>query len=419
MLSLLACGVACGGTADRSDEGAAEGALIGGGVPAMAQRQELKPVVYLGRCTATKVGPRHFLTAAHCILARVAPSHRSLGRRYPLRCRTTRTAPTSIALNASAGPSWSTFRSTSRGRRRAKFGACRTINRSVAAPSASRAQAQAYTGGASDVALVVMKDLAPPTQSGEVNHSVRDLPEIPVTTKALVAGEAVTLAGYGCSGDAAAPPSWLRNNILRIGATKVVDGNASVGAVSDDWKQLGARYLFTENVSSRALATREDRSSSNAAPLAAKRGPSRGFTRASPRRATTTSSPTGTRASTTARRFDRRTPIPARVHRYSFRWATLAASRRRHRSLLTGILTDPRRTRSQARLVEANEARQHREVDEEATRVAHGRRRGALRCHHPRTTTGRAARDATIAVPVARFRAGAHRHRVGDAQCRA
>ncbi len=249
MLSLLACGVACGGTADRSDEGAAEGALIGGGVPAMAQRQELKPVVYLGRCTATKVGPRHFLTAAHCILAESALTPFP-GKEISIEMSNYEDGPYVDRVERQRWPFLEHISLDEPWQEACKIWSVSDDQQNRCRTVGFTRNAQAYTGGASDVALVVMKDLAPPTQSGEVNHSVRDLPEIPVTTKALVAGEAVTLAGYGCSGDAAAPPSWLRNNILRIGATKVVDGNASVGAVSDDWKQLGARYLFTENVSS-------------------------------------------------------------------------------------------------------------------------------------------------------------------------
>jgi hypothetical protein len=62
-LSLSACALDAVPEGDVEELGASQGELVGGHV---ASEAEYPATVYLGGCTGVKVGPRHFLSAAHC-----------------------------------------------------------------------------------------------------------------------------------------------------------------------------------------------------------------------------------------------------------------------------------------------------------------------------------------------------------------
>lgn len=239
-LSLFGSLVACGGEGATDGTSADEGALTQSHVPAQAERETFKPVVALGKCSATKVGPRHFLTAAHCVLSNEGIAR--AGEQLSIEMSNYR----DVVIKRVERQRWPTIEKVIVDQ--SWLQKCRDLQYT----STCRDVDFTRKAGGGDIALVIVKDEDPPTESLTVNHSVRDIPSMPILARTLAAGEGVLLAGYGdavnaCSGDPTLGDSMLKVWELRIGETKVLDGAARPGAVADDFAILRDHFLFSDS----------------------------------------------------------------------------------------------------------------------------------------------------------------------------
>ncbi len=166
-VALAGGGVACSGAAGDTSEDA-DGALINGEVAAATEFPATVQIV--GNCTAAKVGPRHILTAAHCVRdarGTIRPDF-APGHSVPLRLRRGQENPATENF---------TIATTSLHPRIVEV--CKTIG--------CNGMASAERRDAPDVAVIV------------VTADLDGVPEAPVDLDPPLAGDEVTILGYGCT----------------------------------------------------------------------------------------------------------------------------------------------------------------------------------------------------------------------------
>jgi hypothetical protein len=169
-VSLLACQSE---TQSSADEGVAlsEDALVGGHV---AEESEYPTTVFIGNCTGTKVGPLHFLTAAHCVNA----SNTSL---FVTTDNNAQSGVTLPVLSVNIHP---------------EYAQCTACN------------GNDDFGMRPDVALLIVSELTP------------DIPIADIDPSPVAVGDEVTLTGYGCENGVGQPSGPAR---LKVGDTHSVD----------------------------------------------------------------------------------------------------------------------------------------------------------------------------------------------------
>ena len=235
--SLVACGG--GGAADDSSSDG-EGALTQSRVPSQAERETFKPVVALGKCTATKVGPRHFLTAAHCVLSNEGMA--AAGEQISIEMSNYQ----DVVIKRVERQRWPTIEKVVVDQ--SWLEKCKDLRYT----STCRDVEFTKKAGGGDIALVVVKDEAPPTESLTVNHSVRDIPSMPVLARSLAKNDAVVLAGYGdavkaCGNDpTSVGDSMLKVWELRVSQSKVIDGTGRPQPVVTDFDLLKDHFVFSD-----------------------------------------------------------------------------------------------------------------------------------------------------------------------------
>lgn len=216
-VALAVTGAAACATEAVGDDGLAsarDDALIEG---RLALAGQFPATVYIqGLCTATKIAPKRFLTAAHCVLD---PATVSL--RYPPG------APIALAHDPSKGyasvvvsavhvhPSW-----------------LKACDESYCAAAAVTARLDA-----ADVAVI---DLA---------TDLEDVPVAPIDSTPLAGGDHVTVTGFGCTVGVYAPEP-LGRGALRYGETSLIDADRAVHDGSpvraSDVSQVAAIYALTQ-----------------------------------------------------------------------------------------------------------------------------------------------------------------------------
>lgn len=165
---------ACSLQSESESLGSRDDELVGGHV---AVESEYPATVSIGGCTATKVGPRHFLTAAHCV-------DESLQQ-----------------LNVTPDNNAQNFRSL-------------TVSAVHRHPEYTNCTACAGDGSMNDfgfkpdAALVVVQELS------------ADIPEAVIDATPVAVGDAITLTGYGCENGVGQPSGPSR---LKVGDTHAVD----------------------------------------------------------------------------------------------------------------------------------------------------------------------------------------------------
>lgn len=163
--------------ASRTDE------LVGGRVPTEA---EYPATVHLGGCTGVKVGPYHFLSAAHCF---------SGSEQY-------------LSVTAENEPT--TYQTL-------------TISSVNIHPEYASCTACANDGSMSDfgyrpdVALIIVQEATP------------SIPEAVIDPTPVLVGDPVTLSGYGCENGVGQPSGPAR---FKVGDTEAVDPFELSGATS-------------------------------------------------------------------------------------------------------------------------------------------------------------------------------------------
>lgn len=165
-------------TAARADE------LVGGHV---AAESEYPATVYLGGCTGVKVGPRHFLSAAHCF---GDPNQATLAM-TPKNDASDISYLTVVSVNVH--PEYT--------------------NCSQCANDGSMSD----FGFRPDVALIVVAEETP------------DVPEATIDPEPVSISDAVTLSGYGCENGVGQPSGPPR---LKVGDTDAIDPFLLSGAAS-------------------------------------------------------------------------------------------------------------------------------------------------------------------------------------------
>lgn len=170
MLVASACAVDSGETLElRSDE------LVGGHV---ATEAEYPATVSLGGCTGVKVGPRHFLSAAHCF-----------------------GDPNQATLSVSTDNNAQNFQTL-------------TIASVNVHPQYAHCSACAGDGSMSDfgykpdVALIIVQELTP------------SIPVAVIDPTPVAVGTSVTLTGYGCENGVGQPSGPSR---FKVGDTRTID----------------------------------------------------------------------------------------------------------------------------------------------------------------------------------------------------
>jgi len=221
MLRLAAALVLLAGCAGETGGEAQEQDLIGG---ELAEEGDLPSVVYLpSGCTAAAVGPRHLLTAAHCVLS----SSNSLNSAYE---------PSQvIKLSRGSAPIAEvvverTHVSTS------WFGVCERAYCAISSVAGEQ--------DAADVALIVVQDELP-------------IPVTPVDLRPVEPGEAVVIAGYGCEqGIQVVEPG--REPTLRFADTEALDAEDALhdGSFMSEPKlpNMDGNYLLTPGPGAAVLA---------------------------------------------------------------------------------------------------------------------------------------------------------------------
>ena len=196
---LLPALVACSEMAAPEGEGESSDELIGGAVTSSAEAGATLRV--RNGCTAAKVGPRHVLTAAHCVYDNgglraqyasgqtvwLEPGNGAVPR--PYRVRTTHVHPTWVSACAQIG--------------------C------VGGDGTQIA--------ASDTALI------------ETVDAIVDVPTARVDAAPLPSGAVVTVSGYGCEDTVMGIPTWLRSALgsrLKMADTSLLPAEATLHAGS-------------------------------------------------------------------------------------------------------------------------------------------------------------------------------------------
>ena len=161
----------------RNDE------LVGGHV---AAESEYPSTVSIGNCTAAKVGPRHFLTAAHCV------------------------SESLTQLSVTTDNNAQNFRSltVTSVKRHPQYTGCTTC--------AGDGSMNDF-GLKPDAALITVDQLTP------------DIPQAVIDSTPVAYGAAITLTGYGCENGVGQPSGPSR---LKVGDTQAIDPLLLDGAAS-------------------------------------------------------------------------------------------------------------------------------------------------------------------------------------------
>jgi len=192
VLSLLALGVAC--TQAAPDEAPIEGEdddLVGGTVA--SEGQFPSSLLVRAHCTSTKVGPKHILTAAHCVVG----DGGSINWMYQAPFQVT----TKVLVDQ-ASPEFPWISVTP-----VKIHLPPSVEAAVAAK-----QSIYSWGEHADIAVIELDDA-----SGE---KLKDIPIAEIDTEPLAVDEAVTIQGYGCENGFAGTKDYSKAR-LKFQATKV------------------------------------------------------------------------------------------------------------------------------------------------------------------------------------------------------
>jgi hypothetical protein len=201
--------VAC--SASSTPEGESSDSLIGGRPPASG---EIPSVLAIANgCTAARVGPRHVLTAAHCVYYGSLEPQYAAGRTISLRgVGETEASPYTIK-KTHVHPTWE-----------------QTCTSAVAIGACNRT--------AADAALIETVQVLP-----------ANIPIAPIDAEPMAAGSVVTMAGQGCEdfvGSMTAGSSFSLHR-FKQGDTSLLPAEAVLhrGNASPDLVSLRDRYLIT------------------------------------------------------------------------------------------------------------------------------------------------------------------------------
>ncbi|CAN90920.1 putative exported peptidase / protease [Sorangium cellulosum So ce56] len=221
-LCLAACSVE--GYGETSEEiGAADDALIGG-QPALESQY---PSTVLGPgCTAAKVGPRHFLTAAHCVddeyAATVAAGYGPGG---------------SYLVSADNTPPISPYVNL-------------TIQQTYIHPKWLEVCAAALAGGATDCGVNVLNPgYAPDLAVVVVNELSPTIPAAVVDGAPVAVGDPVVATGYGCENPGGGGGGLFKLQDLSAAPASILDhaGSYVSGTAIND---VAAAYVLTPGYAS-------------------------------------------------------------------------------------------------------------------------------------------------------------------------
>lgn len=219
LLSLFSVACSVQGYGDTVEEiSAAEDELIGG-QPALETEY---PSTVLGPgCTAAKVGPRHFLTAAHCVddlyTATVEPGYGPGG---------------SYAVSADNTPPISPYVNL-------------TIEQTYIHPQWIADCAAARAAGAPDCGVNVLNPgYTPDLAVVVVNELSPTIPAAAVDGAAVAVGDPVVATGYGCETPGGAPTHVFKIQNLTASASSILNhpGSYVSGAAIND---VAASYVLT------------------------------------------------------------------------------------------------------------------------------------------------------------------------------
>ncbi|WP_437725574.1 trypsin-like serine protease [Sorangium sp. So ce861] len=221
-LCLAACSVE--GSGETSEEiGAADDALIGGS-PAL--ESQYPSTVGGPGCTAAKVGPRHFLTAAHCVddefTATVHPAY-GPGNTYSVTADNT--PPLSPYVNL-------------------------TIQQTYIHPEWLEDCAAALALGASDCAVNVLNPgYTPDLAVVVVNELSPTIPEAVVDGAPVAVGDPVVATGYGCEDPSGSGGGLFKLQNLTASPSSVLNhpGSYVSGQAIND---VAAAYVLTPGYAS-------------------------------------------------------------------------------------------------------------------------------------------------------------------------
>lgn len=208
-------GAACASPQDASEPDAEQGddALVGGKAASAGQ---FPATVYLkSGCTATKVAPKRLLTAAHCLLD-----------------------PATVSIRFPKGSKISVARDPAKGYAEFEVAAANVH------PTWLKACEDSYCAAASVTARLDAADVA-------VLELTTDLDDVPVATvaaAALVAGERVTVLGFGCTSGVLVPDT--RDAVsLKYAETRLVPAERAVhdgsAVLAGDVAQVAGIYSLT------------------------------------------------------------------------------------------------------------------------------------------------------------------------------
>ncbi len=209
---LVIAGTACGGSSSHDD--VTDESLIFGEEPKV---DELASVVFLGgECTAAKVGPRHLLTAAHCLIDPATGSFlHPPGSAMEVTRHPSRGFASYEVAAVHVSPSW--------------IDACEKTYCGISAVTTRL--------DAADVGLIVLE---------------RDLERVPVTSidlRPLAEGDDVTILGFGCTEGVHLSSDTPDVARLRYATTRVVSAGNAIHEGSDvvagDISTVSASYVLT------------------------------------------------------------------------------------------------------------------------------------------------------------------------------
>ncbi len=212
-------GLAACSAADARDGDDMDSDLING-KPVAADAFGATLLLVRSTCTAVKVGPRHILTAGHCVRDAAGNVKPEFTPRAPLRLKT-RAEPDPL------GTAYTVEKTVLHPR---LLEVCSTLG--CAGPAANDRR------DAPDVAVII------------ASREIRDIPSTPVDLDPVSVGESVTILGYGCQ--SGANGAFDADGVLRAAKTKVLDAKAIVhegSPVRSDETEVVANmrgdYVFT------------------------------------------------------------------------------------------------------------------------------------------------------------------------------